>query len=53
MLTEFTALLNNPDAFIAMLRDGELCVEPKRGLETQTSAWPTEIQDAASHAPGA
>jgi len=34
MLTEFIALLNDPDAFIAMLQDGELCVEPERELET-------------------
>ena len=36
MLTEFIALLNDPDAFIAMLQDGELCVEPERELETKT-----------------
>ena len=32
MLIEFIALLSDPDAFIAALRDGELCIEPRREL---------------------
>jgi hypothetical protein len=48
----FIALLNDPDAFIATLYGGELCVEPRRELATQTFASPADIQ-AASHASGA
>ena len=51
MLMEFIALLNDPDAFIATLRSGELCVEPKRELAT-TFASPADIKPA-NHAPGA
>jgi hypothetical protein len=52
MLMEFIALLNDPDAFIATLYGGELWVEPRRELATQTFASPADIQ-AASHASGA
>lgn len=34
MLTEFIALLSDPDAFIAILHDGELCVEPQQERDT-------------------
>jgi hypothetical protein len=43
MLIEFIALLSDPEAFIAALRDGELCIEPRRELATQTFASPADI----------